>query len=433
MVAHSNARPSIGGASIPPKSIKFKKATKQPVYDRYIRVRKGSVPRVPLQTRPRVSLQSLVDTVKHNPVDKYNLLLFASSDDTQASRNVSAEKWNYTVTTPRGLVVPKFGTNSHHCVKADGELQLHGENTGMVNDYVSYVAAVNAIYADLLPIISALFPDGFALTLERGHWRRADPLYDLTEKGILELENKAHTDAPDGDVFETFKCDFNIADNPTMTAKVDAGDLGVILLNQSKPHSIGQGGATANEGPVLGWFISPLKPDDFGNYKSATVKEYMRQREKLDTKKEYKAYVWRELLTKGSNVNYHGIKQITRDNVNTITIEANQKEYTLWELIIATTLAYGLPPVVFPSLKRFDVPQSQAAVPFGCFTGIKPLEDRQQYIPSEEVAALGPEVSDTAKRAFTAVSDLFGPQKWTLCVSGLDPSYLNKYFGVFNH
>lgn len=424
MVAHSNARPSIGAPSIQTPT-KFKKASNPPVYAKYTSAPKGSVPPEP---RAAVSLETLVDTIKKNRTDKYNLLLFASSDSTQASRNVSAEEWNYMVTEPLGLVLPQFGTNSHHCVKENGEFQLHGENTGMVNDYVSSVAAVNAFYNELLPVISELFPGGFALTLERGHWRRADPAIDLTLKGKAELKKKAHTDAPEGDVFETFGCNFDIETNPTMTATVDTGRLGVILLNQSKPHSIGQGGATVDKGPVLGWFISPLKPDDFGNYKSATVKEYMRQREKLGKNNKYKAYVWRELLTKGNVVNYRGAKDTNRENVDSITIEANGKVYTLWELIIATTLAYGLPPVVFPSLKRFDVPQSQAAVPFGCFTGIKPLEDRQRYVPSEEVAALGPRVSDTAKRAFTAVADLFGSQNWTLRVSGLDPIYLNKYF-----
>jgi hypothetical protein len=386
----------------------------------------------PPQTRQPISINALIDIVKRDPTKQRNLLLFSCQNKFRAVRNVSAKSWAYAVLdVPEDVTLPRFKTNSRYCQKTGPgtppQHLRHGEASGMVQDYSASVASVNRLFPYLQELLREMYPDGYALALERGHWRRQHPARDMTPKGHKHLLSTTHTDKPNGDTFTEFKCPLRFNEIHTESAVAGPGQLGVILLDQSDPHAIGVGGICDDGSPVLGWFLGPLVNSQFTNYKIATVNEYFRQRLNLTKNPNYKSYIWKPLLKLGTIENRpHG--PISPQNINYINIKIGHQTAPLWAVIIATNLAFGLPPVVYPSLKRVDVPQSYAGAVFPYFLGISPAPHSQIFSPVIELERLPKSTSPVVRAAFAFVAAAFKDQNWTLNVSTLNPNYLSKYF-----
>ena len=289
-----------------------------------------------------------------------------------------------------------------------------GENSGMIDDYLGCRAAMGSLFQDktLMKLLKSVYGDDFVIADDRAHYRDHNDFEDLTKTGKNNLAKGAHTDIPGDNERYDPEEGRNLV---TEKAVWEKDQICVIALSQSTLHSIGVGGLTTTFAPVYGWFIGPMDSDRQQAYKKAIIRDFKNEYTKIvhprkdavksiDFEGEKSVYMWPELR-----------------KLKTSTV--------LPEEIIAACIAFGLRPLLYPSHKKIDVPQSQAPSSYGPYCGYRPNPARQIVEVEPELKWIETNLPHSIAKHFKAVGSKISGQKWACQVSNLSLDYLSRVFG----
>jgi len=350
------------------------------------------------------SLARLIELKERDPdYSTANILLFAGAGSRNFTGKISYARIRLSVP----LSTPRFGQMSYLTDT------LYGENSGMVNDWTGADAAISSLLADheFNRLVEAVYGADYGLARDRGHYRLGDPAIDLSAGGLKKLVANAHTDQYNA-ATEGFK-DFKQPTTPdamramTRTVAWEQGELCVVLLSQGTLHSIGQGGMTGSGQPVLGWFLGALAAPVFSGYLRETWKRF-EQQIVARVRKGLSAYVW------------SGLEPI-------LDVYASD-HLTGARVVVCATVCYGLPPMVYPSRKKVDVPQPYAPAPYKPFDergGMRPNPAHMAYEPAEQLGELHPDI----RPYFEAVARLV-TGNWTRYIPALSDEFLFRILGL---
>ena len=370
-------------------------------------------PKLRLPTSPEAVALKIRDDPNY---EQTNLLFFIGADASGGKRNVTAENWEYCVLTGMMLPEPKFGRN-YHVTKG----HAHGENQGMIDDFHGCREAASLLLDNpaVLELTQRAFGEDFCLGEDRANYRLDHLNADTTAAGKKSLTKIAHQDRPDasGAGFAEWKDPARGAKLVTETAVWKQGQVCIVALSQSTTHSIGKGGLSDNGGHVLGWFLGPMSPKNHAAYKTATMAQYNKELKKIQRPREWKMAkpVLRSAVFKGEKCVY-------------MWPELAQLSDPAAEDIFAAGIAYGLRPLLYPSQKVIDVPQSYSP-PYEHYTGYRPDPARQLVVPAVELALLEAKVPEVARHFRKVAAELPG-HLWACEVSKLSRGYLLRVFGV---
>jgi hypothetical protein len=336
----------------------------------------------PAAVKPSVSATELADFIAAG--EQTNLLFTfvppsAGPADGNGYRNVAAEEWEYCV-LPIKLPAPRFGTQYHTTGGAP-----FGENTGMIDDYRQQRRAVGMLLSD--PVVSDLMTRAYG-----ADYRLADDRAFYRKHGLdaeRKLQTTVHVDYPSWQRLDT--------PVPVQTAVWPAQSLCVIALRQSKPHGIPLGGHSESGGMVVGYFVSPLTARQYAAYCKATLQRYEKECASQGKKN---VYMWPELCRLGPSVRP--------------------------QHLFAAAIMYGLRPILYPSRKPIDVPQTYAASVYSKYLGYTPDETQLKFDATAEISAL----PQPYRRYFSDVAAAFPHLKLACALSSLSHEYLYRTLGL---
>ena len=335
--------------------------------------------------------EQLADFIKKG--NQTNLLFTFGTGWKAGFRNVVGT-WEYvTVPVPRGLPMPTFATQSH---TAPGAKPGFGENSGMIDDYAGARKAVSVLLGvkEIMELMKAAYGADFFLADDRGHYRFKKLTHDLQGKGRRDLLSLGHVDWP-----TWLKRD--VSDIPVQAAAWADNELCIIALRQCAAHSIPLGGHTRDDEMILGWFVSPLSSDKYDAYCAETIAR-LRKEMKPGAKAKY---AWPGLRK---------IEEMFKDDPD------------LAKYLFAAAIAFGLRPVLYPSKKVINVPQSYCGAVYKHFEGYKPDSSKQVIDPVAEVAKIkDPEI----RFYFEQVHKALPNEKFACHVSELSDEYLRRTLG----
>ena len=341
--------------------------------------------------RAPCTTKQLADFIKEG--NQTNLLFTFGTDWKAGFRNVVGT-WEYvTVPVPPGLPMPTFATQAH---TAPGAKPGFGENSGMIDDYAGARKAVSVSLGveTIMELMQAAYGADFFLADDRGHYRFKKLTHDLQGKGRRDLLDSGHVDWP-----KWLKMD--VSDIPVQAATWADNELCIIALRQCAAHSIPLGGHTRTDERVLGWFVSPLSSDKYDAYCDETIAR-LRKEMKPGVKAKY---AWEKL--------YEIVKMFNDD--------PNLAKY-----LFAAAIAFGLRPVLYPSTKVINVPQSFCGKVYRHFEGYKPDSSKQVIDPVAEVA----KIKDPGIRFYFEQVHKALPEEQLAChVSELSDEYLRRTLG----
>lgn len=342
-----------------------------------------------------VSVEKLIEFIQSG--EQVNLLFSFGPGGAAGMRNVAGAFQYANVPMPTGLPTPQRGTQYHI---APGAPNGFGENSGMIDDFKGGREAVGVLLADphVGSLLTAAYGKDFCLADDRAHFRSKGVDYDVGKAGYKKLLETGHVDFPAW-------AKRNITQVPIQTAQWGQDELCVIALHQCKEHGVPIGGHVVGDdkGRIYGWFVSPLTHSMYQGYCKETVE---RLREE-DEKKPQKPYVWpalRRLLQ----------AKLTRPE-------------RLPQYLFAAAIAFGLRPILYPSKKKINVPQSFCGAVYKHFTGYFPEPSTLVVDPADEIDRL----QERHRDYFDVVQQIIPEPKFACRVSELSPEYLDRVFGIF--
>lgn len=351
----------------------------------------GSAKKPRFANGAHVSVDALIAFIKEG--QQTNLLFTFGPLGAAGVRNVVGEGWAYaTVPLPTALPMPQRATQSH---VAAGAKPGFGENSGMIDDFNGARRATGVLLADgeVSRLLTAAYGADFCLADDRAHYRDKKLAVDACGAGRTKLLATGHTDFPKW-------ARQNISAVPVQTARWNDGELCIIALHQCKKHGIPQGGHTLRDPKeaVVGWFVSPLQKPTYAKYCAATVARLTKE-----ANKQARPYAWPEL---------HKLLALPPDRVP--------------QYLFAAAIAFGLRPILYPSQKVINVPQSSCPAVYKHFDTYFPAPTTLTVDPAGELAALSP----AFREYFATVHATLGPLKFACRVSTLSPEYLRRTLGL---
>ena len=227
----------------------------------------------------------------------------------------------------------------------------------------------------LTELIEAVYGEGFNLPGERFSARN----YPIDREDMRQLRKDAHIDYPgwmkkDG------------AGLTVKTVSTPPGSVSLVLLYQGGIHSIPKGGTAGSI------YFSPKSAGDESEiYIKALVE------------------TWQKYCAKAIDPKFDGKKvQFWREAAIKIGPEASP------QTIIALSLAFGLPPLIYPSCKPITTsPGYSGSYPH--FVGqVAPNPDLQKCDPAEAYKAIAETYPERIAEPFKHILDALPHQKWII-------------------
>lgn len=358
-----------------------------------------------------VPIEALIAGAKSNPAFRIANILVLVGGARANWRNVTAANCCWAVFEGLDLPTPEAGTEDH----TTGGV-AHGERSGMLNCFGTAREAVSILLdtPHIRQLVKQVYGDDYCIADDRGHYRDKACRADLTDAGIKRLRANTHTDEPGANgTFRDWKCPGRYNECATWRIEFGPSQVAVILLSQSTPHSIGVGGCTSEGGPVRGFYLSPMSPEQHRLYLQATVAQFNKEYTKVTSprpgtlcsaggKGEKCVYMWPELVRLGQNC--------------------------CGKVLVAVNIAFKRRQILYPSKKPVKNPASYSP-PYKHYTGYAPAPGSLVVDPADEIARLRRTVPEVVVYFQKIAADL-PDWKWACNVSTLGREYLLRVFGL---
>ena len=274
-----------------------------------------------------------------------------------------------------------------HTFQEEGKGRRFGERNGMFNNWTGNISLVDLLLTRLpilLTILKIVYGNDFHIAMDRFWYRNANENKDRSKKGQKELERNLHVDVP-----EWKKCDGEEVP-PVTTVHVPKGFVGIIVLSQSAPHSIPQGGHSK------GVYLAALTDQRWAPYKREVDKLWnslfvLDKNQQLDQKKA--VYVWKE------------------------AVKAFRETPFDFNLIIVLSIVFGLHPGIYPSGKIIRDPPTYSGA-YKYYTAMCPNPAKMTVDPKE---ALDKIENPLVKHLAAKVHHALPQHKWVV-----DPSSISN-------